>query len=96
MSLDLESMIKAILESQERMISRSSTCCERAYEPSTSLEYQPHGDFGQRRQYGYGEGYQPWDIDYEEQAAKFPQDSSEENITNMPVKLLENQKKGRI
>ncbi|KAL0796369.1 hypothetical protein Bca101_067746 [Brassica carinata] len=105
MSLDLESMFKAILESQERMISRSSTSCERAYEPTTScerayepitsLEYQPHGDFGQGDQYGYGERYQPWDVEYEEQEAKFSQASNKENITNMLEKLLENQERGR-
>ena len=57
MSLDLESMFKAILEGQERMISRSSTYCDRAYEPTTQLEYQPHGNLGQESQYGYGERY---------------------------------------
>ncbi|WZZ36313.1 hypothetical protein YC2023_019714 [Brassica napus] len=87
MSLDLESMLKAILESQERMISRSSTSCERAYEPTTSLEYQPHGDFGQGHQYKY---------EYEEEEANFSQASNEENIINMLEKLLENQERGKI
>lgn len=97
MSLDLESMLKAILESQERVISRSSTSCERAYEPTTSLEYQPHGDFGQGHQYRYGERHQPWDLEYEEEEeTNFPQDSNEEDITNMLEKLLENQERGRI
>ncbi|KAF3511851.1 hypothetical protein F2Q69_00004594 [Brassica cretica] len=96
MSLDLESMLKAILESQERVISRSSTSCERAYEPTTSLEYQPHGDFGQGHQYRYGERHQPWDLEYEEEEDNFPQDSNEEDITNMLEKLLENQERGRI
>ena len=96
MSLDLESMFKAILESQERMISRSSTYCDRAYEPTTQLEYQPHGNLGQESQYGYGERYQPWALEYEEQEVKSPQASNEEHITNMLEKLLENQERGRL
>lgn len=96
MPLDVQSMFQTILESQERMISRSSTSFERAYEPTTPLEYQPHGNFGQENQYGYGERYQPWDLEYEEQEVKFPQASNEENITNMLEKLLENEERGRI
>ena len=96
MSFDLESMLKTTMESQEMMIPRSSTSFERAYESTTSLEYQPYGDRGQGNQYRYGEKHQPWDLEYEEQEANFPQVSNEEKITNMLEKLLENQERRMI
>ncbi|CAL9224156.1 unnamed protein product, partial [Arabidopsis halleri] len=93
MSSYMNSMLKLILEEQERGIVWNPTSYQGAYETSTSREYQPDGNNAQGNQCGYGERYQSSEMDYDYGALYSSPISNEEENYNLLKLILEEQEK---
>ncbi|KAG7599418.1 hypothetical protein ISN44_As06g036010 [Arabidopsis suecica] len=93
MSSYMNSMLKLILEEQERGIVWSPTSYQGAYEPSTSREYQPNGNYAQGNQCGYGERFQSSEMNCYYGALYSSPISNEEENYNLLKLILEEQEK---